>query len=65
MLDDATRRTLRFSLFLQSFAALMMLGALVVRVSAIGWDVVTIVLLAGVALIGAALVFTVSRLRAG
>ena len=44
MLDDATRRQLRFSLFLQGFAFLMLAVALVVRVSAFGWDVVDLFL---------------------
>jgi hypothetical protein len=61
--DDATRRQLRFSVFLQAFAALMMLVALVVRVTAIGWDGITAVLAVAVAVIAAALVFTVRRLR--
>ena len=65
MLDDAARRQLRFSLFLQAFAALMMTIALVVRVLAIGWDAITMVLLAAVVLILAAAGWTISRLRAG
>ena len=46
MLDDPTRRLLRFSLFLQGFAALMMGAAFVIRAAAIGWDAVTFVLAA-------------------
>ena len=65
MLDDAARRQLRFSLFLQAFAALMMTVALVVRVLAVGWDAVAIVFLVAVAVIVAAGVWTVRRLRAG
>jgi hypothetical protein len=65
MLDDAARRQLRFSLFLQSFAILMMGGALVVRATSVGWDAVTLVLAGGVVVIVAAAVFTLSRLRAG
>ena len=65
MLDDAARRQLRFSLFLQAFAALMMTVALVVRVLAVGWDAVAIVFLVAVAAIVAAGVWTVRQLRAG
>jgi hypothetical protein len=65
MLDDAARRQLRFSLFLQGFALLMMGGALVVRVSALGWDAVAAVLAVAVVLIVTAGVFTLRRLRAG
>ena len=62
--DGAMRRQLRFSLFLQGFAALMMGGAMVVRVVAIGWDGITLILLVAFILIIAALVYTTRRLRA-
>ena len=65
MLDDAARRQLRFSLFLQGFAVLMMTVALVVRVSAIGWDGVTALLAGAVIVILAAAAYTLIRLRAG
>lgn len=65
MLDDATRRQLRFSLFLQGFAALMMTVALVVRVTAVGWDAVTIVLGVAVVVILGAAGWTWTRLRTG
>ncbi len=65
MLDDAARRQLRFSLFLQAFALLMMGGALVVRVTALGWDAVSAVLAVAVVVIVVAGVFTLRRLRAG
>ncbi len=64
MLDDATRRQLRFSLFLQGFALLMLGGALVVRIGASGWDGVSAVFALGVVVVVAALVFTVRHLRA-
>ena len=51
MLDDATRRQLRFSLFLQGFAFLMLAVALVVRVSAFGWDVVDLFLALGLVVV--------------
>ena len=44
MSDDSNRRLLRFSLFLQGFALLMMGGALFVRVVALGWDSVSLLL---------------------
>lgn len=65
MLDDAQRRQLRFSLFLQAFALLMMGGALLVRVTTFGWDVVTGILALAVVVIVAATAFTMARLRAG
>lgn len=65
MLDDATRRQLRFSLFLQGFAALMLAGAAIIRVGSLGWDVVTLVLVVGLLLVGAAFVWTLRQLRAG
>ena len=65
VLDDAARRQLRFSLFLQAFALLMMGGALVVRVAALGWDAVSAVLAVAVVVIVVAGVFTLRRLRAG
>ncbi len=65
MLDDATRRLLRFSLFLQGFAALMMAAAFVIRAGAMGWDAVTFALGAMLLAIVAAMTYTVRRLRAG
>ncbi len=62
MTDDSLRRQLRFSLFLQGFAALMMGGAAVVRLVAIGLDAITVVLLLACAGIIGAAVFTRSRL---
>lgn len=64
-MDDATRRTLRFSVFLQAAAALMFGVSFVVRVSTAEWDALTLVF-AVLALAAAGLAaFTVSRLRAG
>jgi len=62
--DGAMRRQLRFSLFLQGFAALMMGGAMVVRVAVFGWDALTLILLAAFIIIVAALVYTTRRLMA-
>jgi len=65
VLDDSTRRLIRFSLFLQGFALLMMGGALIVRALVLGWDVVTYVLAAFALIIAGAMAWTVNRLRAG
>jgi len=65
VLDDSTRRLIRFSLFLQGFALLMMGGALIVRALVLGWDVVTYVLAALALIIAGAMAWTVNRLRAG
>lgn len=62
--DASTRRQLRFSLFLQAFAGLMMGGAAVVRLVAFGLDALTVVLLLAFALIVAAGVYTWRRLQA-
>ncbi len=64
MSDDATRRQLRFSLFLQGFAALMLGVALVVRATAIGWDAITGMFLVGLVVIALLGYATVRRLRA-
>ena len=61
--DASARRQLRFSLFLQGFAALMMGGAAIVRLVAFGWDFLTALLALGFALIVAAGVFTWRRLQ--
>jgi len=65
MLDDSTRRLLRFSIFLQGFALVFMGGAMIVRAMLIGWDAVTLVFAVFVLIIVGALVWTVNRLRAG
>ncbi len=63
--EAATRRQLRFSLFLQAFALLMLSGALVVRVAALGWDFVAGLLTIGVVVVVAAIGYTFRRLRTG
>lgn len=65
MLDDAARRQLRFSLFLQGFAILMLGGAAVVRIGALGWDALSVVFLVGVGVVVGAFIWTLQRLRAG
>jgi hypothetical protein len=64
MNDDAVRRQLRFSLFLQAFAALMLATAAGVRIVAFGFDALAAVLLVGVVLIAIAGWFTWTRMRA-
>ncbi|HAN70672.1 MAG TPA: hypothetical protein DCQ36_03660 [Actinobacteria bacterium] len=64
-MDESTRRLLRFCLFLQGFAFLMMGGALIVRALILGWDVVTWILTALLIVIAGAGVWTVNRLRRG
>jgi len=61
--EGALRRALRFSLFLQGFAALMMGGAAVVRLLAFGWDALTLLLALGFALIVALGFFTWTKLQ--
>ena len=65
MLDDATRRQLRFSLFLQGFAALMLGGAAIVRATSLGMDLVTGLFLVGLIVVIGAFIWTLQRLRAG
>lgn len=62
---ETTRRTLRFSLFLQSFALLVLSAALIVRVSVLGWDLVAFFFVIGVLLIVGAVAFTLNRLKSG
>ena len=62
--DASLRRLLRFSLFLQGFAAVMMGGAMVVRSLAFGWDALTLLLGVAFALIVFAMVYTWRRLQA-
>jgi hypothetical protein len=61
--EGAMRRQLRFSLFLQGFAALMMGGAAVVRMLAFGWDTLTVVLALGFLLILVVGFFTWTKLQ--
>lgn len=62
-MDDATRRTLRFSVFLQVVAALMFGVAFFVRVSTTGWDVLTAVFATLALAAAVAAVFTITRMR--
>lgn len=63
MNDDATVRQLRFSLFLQAFAVLMLGGAAAVRLFAFGFDAVTAVLLVAVVLVIGAAGFTWTKMK--
>lgn len=65
MLDDSTRRLLRFSVFLQGFAFLFMGATLVIYTAAFGWALVSWILLVVLLVIVGAGVWTVNRLRAG
>ena len=64
MTDDALRRQLRFSVFLQGFAAAMMGVAAGVRIVAFGLDALTAVLVVAFLVIVAAFGYTLTRLRA-
>lgn len=59
---NETRR-LRFSLFLQVFAVIMFTGAGLVRVFALGFDTLTVVLLGAAAISGVVAVLTFIQLR--
>lgn len=62
-LDDATRRQLRFALFLQVGGFVMFLIALIVRVRSSGFDIVTGLFLLGALGTAAAAVFTRRQLH--
>ncbi len=62
---ETTWQTLRFSLFLQSVALLVLSAALIVRVSVLGWDLVAFFFVIGVLLVGGAVAFTLARLNSG
>ncbi len=63
MNDEATRRQLRFSLFLQSFAIVMLGAAAGVRLFAFGFDAVTAVLLVALLVVIAATGYTWTKMR--
>ena len=64
-MDESTRRLLRFCLFLQGFAFLMMGGALIVRALVLGWDSIAWILAVLLVVIAGSAVWTVNRLRRG
>ncbi len=61
--DESLKRQLRFSFFLQVAGAVMFAIATLVRASAVGIDLVTIILALVTIGIGAAAVFTRSRMK--
>lgn len=61
--EESLRRQLRFSLFLQSAAALMFGVALVVQIFATGLDGLTILFGVAFVLLAILIAFTASRLR--
>lgn len=63
MNDDALRRQLRFSVFLQAFAVLMLGTAAVVRLLAFGFDAVTAILLVALVIVVGAAVFTWRKMQ--
>lgn len=65
MLDDATRRLLRFSLFLQGFAFVMMGATLIIYTASFGWTSISWILTIVLVLIAGTGIWTVTRLRAG
>lgn len=65
MLDDATRRLLRFSLFLQGFAFVMMGATLIIYTASFGWTTISWILTIVLVLIAGTGIWTVTRLRAG
>lgn len=62
-LDDATRRQLRFSLFLQAAALLMFAVALIAQIATGGAPTLIMVFGAGVILVALAMAFTSKRMR--
>lgn len=63
MLDAAAKRQLRFSLFLQGFALLFFLGAAIVRGTAAGLDVLTVIFAIAAVLAGTIFTMTLRYLR--
>ena len=61
--SGAARRQLRFAIFLQAMALLMMGGACVLRAAKIGFDPLTLILGVLAILIAVALTFTTRQLR--
>jgi len=62
-MDDSTKRQLRFSLFLQGFAALLFGTVTVVRATAMGIDMLTVVFGLGFLLACGALILTLRYMR--
>lgn len=64
MSDPALPRQLRFALFLQAFAVLMLGAAAVIRIVAFGFDGVSAILVVAVVFVLGAGIYTLSRLTA-
>ena len=62
-IDDATRRQMRFSLFLQGAALLMFTVALIAQIVTEGAPAIIMVFGAGVILVALAMAFTSKRMR--
>lgn len=62
-IDDATRRQMRFSLFLQGAALLMFTVALIAQIVTGGAPAIIMVFGAGVILVALAMAFTSKRMR--
>ena len=62
-IDDATRRQMRFSLFLQGAALLMFTVALIAQIVTGGAPALIMVFGAGVILVALAMAFTSTRMR--
>ena len=62
-IDDATRRQMRFSLFLQGAALLMFTVALIAQIVTGGAPAIIMVFGAGVILAALAMAFTSTRMR--
>ena len=62
-IDDATRRQMRFSLFLQGAALLMFTVALIAQIVTGGAPAIIMVFGAGVILVALAMAFTSTRMR--
>lgn len=61
--NDSLARQLRFSIFLQSFAALLFGGAFLLRAFTLGWDALTILFGVLMLLAVGAVIFTTRKVR--
>ena len=62
--DDATRRKLRFSLFLQCFAIFMLGASAAIRIFAFGIDIVSALLLIAMLVVIGAAGYTWTKMKA-
>lgn len=61
--EESLRRQLRFSMFLQGFAALLFGGAFLLRAFTLGWDFMTVLFAALMLLAVGALILTSRKTR--